>query len=911
VDDDSDRGTFNQIIKPQLDELLEEVGLVSKKEDIPKQSEPRFRPVDNLVLGELSNDVADALDSAKGLQRAYLEAKKEYLAEVKDKNDLSSDEINNIKEEHELNPDREGSLAYKYKDFTKRLFDKAKTTEDLQAFLTIAPVELKSLRKRALSEIKEIKTDRLFNEFDLYESINADEDLEVVWGEIQKRGLYLSVEGPCYVKEGEGWTQFESFKGHLDQGESEKSFPSISDDQLFDQIRSDFNKIKQEKIGNQPDGGISSPSEKDSAESKVGEGETEQEPKQQPDQESEQKNMSEMLTGERIKDLLESGRESGKSKQEIYKEIWEQAKNRGAIETLDGGKYVRKDTDVGISGHTWYRISPNGSRGQYGYPETRASLEEDGDVPYAYNEFFKGEVKKYDSQLKNDNRANQSTDIAGEVPEAVKEVKEITDSASDKIPQSIKNRVPMNDPLKMSYAEDLSSDVKDKLKDGQGLYRAYIHEYRKYQAQKQTEGKDVSHALRKKFRLGDQDSLAYKLKDFSQKIIRKAQTSADIQAFLDIAPDDMFGELKDHARKALEDANYREALVKSQNQIEDLQKMRREVREVADDYGDEDKLRTIDDVIHGLKTNPQEYVDKAGGLIEKLGTPVREGTQTQKDKELLEGADIPSLSVGDGVMLTEKGSPRWSEHHAVKDIIYKEDGEPLINTDKDSAYRPISKFEAKDVEEANQEKGREGDSSEGSEAKKTNELREQSKMLTRKEIRDMIHNANSVDEAASGILSHERIFWNENHFAQKDGDNWVVHSSDEQNKQRDISPEEMREHINDAAVELNERTKLKIDNFVDGVAKSVNKIIEALPQEESTKDEEEFKSDFQKLRNELVAQNSLLPKQTIKDYRDRFVQLMHYYKNERQDIWRSSNIVYRPDVKECVKEIDELLEKSV
>jgi hypothetical protein len=295
-----------------------------------------------------------------------------------------------------------------------------------------------------------------------------------------------------------------------------------------------------------------------------------------------------------------------------------------------------------------------------------------------------------------------------------------------------------------------------------------------------------------------------------------------------------------------------------------------------------------------------------GGMLEYIAEDidtVQSEAADQSGEQSKEEAE-QNIDVGSMVKLFEEGTARWSEYHAVEDIIKNNDGELLIRTDKGSAYWPVEKFKIKESQETK------ADTAEQAASQKIEELNQSESMLTKKDIRDVIYDANSVDQAVDTVLNQEKFFWNQDQHVIKEGEKWVIYNKTTEDKVNEFSRTEIEQAVRRNIIEMNEKNKHKIDNFVDNVVKSVNKIAAALPEGESSQDEERFKHEFQQFRNNLVANNKLLSKQEVTGYRDRFVQFMHYYKNERPDIWRDSKAVYRPDVIEVVKGVEQVLENS-
>lgn len=296
-----------------------------------------------------------------------------------------------------------------------------------------------------------------------------------------------------------------------------------------------------------------------------------------------------------------------------------------------------------------------------------------------------------------------------------------------------------------------------------------------------------------------------------------------------------------------------------------------------------------------------------GGILERIEKDIDSIKGRAKSTEQTETMSA-DMSPGDMVMLTEQGSPRWSEYHAVEDMMRNDNGELLIRTDKGSAYWPVEKFKLEPTQDD------EGDTTEqAANSFNGNETNAETKtaMATKEEIREIIHNFDSPDQAIDNILQEDTLFWNEDKKAIREGQNWVIYSDMADDKVNEFSHEEMKQQLREVIIAMNEKNKLKIDNFVDSVINSVNKIVQALPEDESTDDEEDFKAEYQEFRNQIVADNDLLSRQEVKRYRDRFVQLMHYYKNERSELWHRSEAIYRTDVKEAVADIDQMLENSL
>ena len=287
-------------------------------------------------------------------------------------------------------------------------------------------------------------------------------------------------------------------------------------------------------------------------------------------------------------------------------------------------------------------------------------------------------------------------------------------------------------------------------------------------------------------------------------------------------------------------------------------------------------------------------------IVEDIDTVQSEAADQSGEKSKEEAEQ--NIEVGSMVKLFEEGTARWSGYHAVEDIIKNNDGELLIRTDKGSAYWPVEKFEIKESQETKT------DTAEQAASQKREELNKGKSMFTKKDIRDVIHDADSVDQAVDTIIKQDVFFWNQDQRAIKDDQKWVIHSDVVGSKVKELSHKEMKQQARAAIIEMNEKNKHEIDTFVDGVVGSLDKIIKALPEGEGADDEKAFKAEYQKFRNHVVADNDLLSHQEVQHYRDRFVKLMHWYKHKRPGLWRRSEVVYRTDVKEVVKRIDQVLE---
>jgi hypothetical protein len=294
-----------------------------------------------------------------------------------------------------------------------------------------------------------------------------------------------------------------------------------------------------------------------------------------------------------------------------------------------------------------------------------------------------------------------------------------------------------------------------------------------------------------------------------------------------------------------------------------------------------------------------------GDMLEYLREDI-ETVKSELSTESTKETEDSSIKSGDTVVLTEGGKKHKVE--AVGEvneqtIILLEDGRP-------KRIDEITKLDV-DTEAEPQTPGKKADKAE---SKTMNETSQNIEVLSHKEILDVIHGSESVQEAVRKILESDKVYWTDNQYAyQKKGGEWAIYNETAEEDINELSQAEMKQKMRDAVVELNESVRLKIDNFVDGVLGSVDKIITAIEDEstdESVQDEIEFKQEYQTLRNKIVSQNDLLSRQEIKRYRDRFVKLMHWYKHKRPELWHGSKADYRTDVREIVVEIDQILDNS-
>lgn len=738
IEEDDGIETFNNIIKPRLDKLVRENDILSKGRDDSDRLDVMLRSVDDVPLGELSDEVAKQLTAARGLQNKYSKRKKQFADEINSRENLDDDQIKQIKENYKLDPDKSGpkQLAYKYKHFSKDLFKEAETKEDLQAFLTVAPAELHELRKLAIDKLEQIESDKQGAENDEIErAFNQAMD---VLGKAEKK----LVKGPDGDYWHMSWVEKKGPKPYVklyesgveDQGQ--RIVPLITDEgQHFAERYSPItDQQKAHKIANtsQPEGAESSTESAENSESEKVESES----------------------SPKIQELEEVYNRVGREKKELLKRINYELANSGykVVERLR--KKLSEDPASvlrAISG-----IEGSGVR-ESGFPKYEV-LQTLGSI-----ERLNGEVVSR---------------------------------------EDVENMV--------TAGYDSEWDVWQRIKTNHV-----------YEMQNGTVFVNLS---------GDKNGLWTK--------------------------------------------------------FEDMQTYRK--------YKDPEK-----------EGKPIGRKRGIGGMLEYIEKDIDKIKESAKSTEQTK-TNVADISPGDMVMLTEKGSPRWSEYHAVEDMMENNDGELLIRTDKGSAYWPIEKFK---LDSAQNDEGDTAEQSGNSENNNESNA-ETTTMLTQEEIRGIIHDSDSPDQAVREILQEDTLFWKEDQKAVREGQKWIIYSDTVDSKIDELSHEEMKHQAREAIIEMNEKNKHKIDTFVDNVFGSVNKIIQALPEDESSDDEEGFKAEYQKFRNNIVADNNLLSRQEVKRYRDRFVQLMHYYKNERSELWHRSEAVYRTDVKEAVAGIDQILENS-
>ncbi len=320
-----------------------------------------------------------------------------------------------------------------------------------------------------------------FSQFDLREVVAEGHGSDAVKDRVSKKGMYLSADNDCFVKLGGVWNKFKGYKKYRDflRNEAEPDQTNLSWKDVTKIVEEDFNEEEEyqktvsqaiqeaknmretakQKMVRGEEGKIwhmGWVDEEGAPEIGLYDAQTDKKTtvplidqngrtfRQRftvitENQETVDSNQSERagenqeqtkgpISPSEILSLLKNKLPEDPSEEEreaVYKEIWEKAKERGEIQTLDGGSYRREqETLGGVTKPKWFRISPNGSRGQYGHLEARASLEGDNDVEMAYRKFFTDVMKEYQDELRrqrrNKARGSRPTDTASEVPKSVK-----------------------------------------------------------------------------------------------------------------------------------------------------------------------------------------------------------------------------------------------------------------------------------------------------------------------------------------------------------------------------------------------------------------------------------------------------------------------------------------------------------
>jgi hypothetical protein len=210
-----------------------------------------------------------------------------------------------------------------------------------------------------------------------------------------------------------------------------------------------------------------------------------------------------------------------------------------------------------------------------------------------------------------------------------------------------------------------------------------------------------------------------------------------------------------------------------------------------------------------------------------------------------------------------------------------------------------------------------------------NKTEEVDDYLNREDIAGIISRHDSSAAAAQEVLSHKAFFWDQNRKAVWQGNGvWGIVNQKNETKQKLFFDSQMAsnmlrvvyEHDNFEPEEthsLDQKSAELANDFIDGVTDTVDKLIKAAPDDESTTDEKELRLSYEKLKNYLNKPGGSVSEDFLQRYRDRFVQTMNYFRNHKRETWNHANealqeeqdIAINEKVKKTINRVDNLMQQ--